>query len=225
MCLDMFGARNFQYVCTRNFSIVRVCWFAPSGCIIFCLHSEKLIPRLVGKKPRSVPRRIFSPTTLAVSFVLCSGAALFVGTFGVFACLNLLALLFVVFFVPEGKGRALEEVQRKSRPATSLQPVPREAVSGKKAVVSGTASSSSVIVTSAQEEGVPVRTAEQPVVPCVCSVDSCQESSSNSVIEGKEELRASILHNTGPLQDMAAVSSRRHPSAAVEKRRVSITSI
>ncbi|PFH31077.1 sugar transporter ST2 [Besnoitia besnoiti] len=37
------------------------------------------------------------------------------GTFGLFACLNFFALLFVGFFVPEAKGRSLEDMQRKNR--------------------------------------------------------------------------------------------------------------
>ncbi|KFG51799.1 sugar transporter ST2, partial [Toxoplasma gondii p89] len=41
-------------------------------------------------------------------------------TFGLFAFLNFLALLFVIFVVPEGKGRSLEDVQRNQMSLKSL---------------------------------------------------------------------------------------------------------
>lgn len=161
---------------------------------------------------------------LIVSLVQCSNATLPTGTFGLFACLNLLALLFVIFLVPEGKGQALEEVHRKGRPAVSLQPASRNPMP--RVIPSGTASSSLPVGASTQEEeAVPARVGEDPRARWVCSVDMCEEGSPNSLAEGNQESPAAVLRTPGPMEDVATVSSRCHPSAAVEKRKGSITSI
>nr|CEL67691.1 TPA: Sugar transporter, MFS superfamily, related [Neospora caninum Liverpool] len=115
-------------------------WNMSWAALMFVVASEVLPTRL-----RGLGMGMTITTFWLFSFVVQSSleplfsAVTIPGTFGLFAFLNFFALLFVVFVVPEGKGRSLEEVQRASgaRKSPSLGPSRSPCRSPEKAMDAG----------------------------------------------------------------------------------------
>ncbi|EPR64465.1 sugar transporter ST2 [Toxoplasma gondii RUB] len=96
-------------------------WNMSWAALMFVVASEVLPTRI-----RGFGMGLTITTFWLLSFVVQSSleplfsAVTIPGTFGLFAFLNFLALLFVIFVVPEGKGRSLEDVQRNQVSLKSL---------------------------------------------------------------------------------------------------------
>ena len=103
--------------------IVFIAFFAPGlGALTWTINSE-IYPTWARGISYSIATVTYSITiaVLSFAFLTLSDALGHPGIFGLFASFSLLGLIFVIFFLPETKGRTLEDIEQLFRTPLIVQ--------------------------------------------------------------------------------------------------------